>query len=228
MSEQQQQQQQAHQHHFLRQSHAAHFREHSLAVSDLSKLQGTWFMAYSTLPIWRAETGRRNLQITYTLHAKAGTEFEAQTMMDDVVAYTGPSPFVPVIGHWVYPHDHKGAVVATDTVMDGGKWFLWRGTGMLRWMTDGWCVVAADPEFAEWIIAYFEPTVFSEEGLDVFTRSQNISPATEAQVRAAISADPVLQQIAQRLHAPARDGVHTAKVRQGEAEREKRFCTQSF
>lgn len=126
-------------------------------------LAGTWTVTHSTLKMWRSA---RNVRITYTPLPAGG---DGRERIDDLVEYE--------------PHDDKGSgklssVTGVDTrnSRDGG--WDWRGKGMLFFVSSHWEVLGwgetkgADGTTQRWAVTWFAPTMFTKEGLDIYSDSK--------------------------------------------------------
>lgn len=130
----------------------------SAASPSVDELLGTWTVTHSTLSMWRSA---KNVRITYkSLDAKP----DGRARIDDLVEYE--------------PSGKEGvrksvAGVDTRSSTDGG--WDWRGKGMLCFVTSHWEVLgwgettAADGSTARWAVTWFAPTLFTKEGIDVYS-----------------------------------------------------------
>lgn len=136
----------------------------------------TWTVTHSTLSMWRTA---RNVRITYkTLPAKP----DGRVRIDDLVEYE-PS------------NQADGAVksvAGTDTQSPNGGWD-WRGKKWLFFVSSHWEVLGsgeektADGETERWAVTWFAPTLFTKEGLDIYSdRREGISEATYGKIDEAL------------------------------------------
>jgi hypothetical protein len=147
---------------------------------DLEWLTRTWTVTHSTLAMWRSA---RNVRITYS---RLAAKSDMRPRLDDVVEYE--------------PTSGKGAgslkrVEGVDTQGDAGTGWDWRGKGMLFFVTSHWEILgwgeadAPDGSKEKWVVTYFAPTVFTKEGVDIYTdRKEGLSEATYARIMDALKA----------------------------------------
>ena len=132
-------------------------------------LQGTWHVTHSTLPMWKR---KRNVRITYTILPPSSNNDET-TKLDDLVSYQ-------TLGS-----DKVKTVRGVDTdAGDGtlsGVWH-WRGKGWLSIASSRWEILGhgrvsdegkgGDLMTDQWVVTYFEKTLFTPAGLDIYSRFQ--------------------------------------------------------
>lgn len=119
-------------------------------VPALDFLKGSWHVTHSTLPMWKKN---RNVVITYT-PLESGA-------IDDLVEY------FPVNSHKRKtvegidkPHaDVKGA-------------YNWRGKGWLKIASSHWEVLGHGEEDGGWVVTFFEKTLFTPAGIDIYARQK--------------------------------------------------------
>lgn len=113
---------------------------------------GTWHVTHSTLPMWKSN---RNVRVSYKPCAdnpeKLEDLVEYQALTGDKVkridGIDTPDPASPMCYHW-------------------------RGKGMLRIASSHWLFLAAGEEEGGWGVTYFEKTMFSPAGIDVYARAK--------------------------------------------------------
>ncbi|EHK15526.1 uncharacterized protein TRIVIDRAFT_38889 [Trichoderma virens Gv29-8] len=153
--------------------------KYSSATSDsaaptIDWLSRSWTVTHSTLSMWRAA---RNVRITYKpLPPKA----DGRLRIDDLVEYE--------------PSDKDTAlksVAGIDTQSPGG--WDWRGKGWLffvgsHWELLGWGEEAlADGRTERWAVTWFAPTLFTKEGLDIYSdQREGLSEATYGKIDQAL------------------------------------------
>lgn len=137
-------------------------------------LERTWTVTHSTLSMWRSA---RNVRITY----KCLEDKNGRKRIDDLVEYE-PTKKTGV----------RKTVAGVDTEAPSHGW-NWRGKGWLGFVTSHWEVLgwgeATLPggEVERWAITWFAPTIFTSEGLDVYSdRPEGISTETYAKVEEAL------------------------------------------
>lgn len=133
-------------------------------------LHRTWSVTHSTLEMWRSA---RNVRITYApLPAKTSSSSSTPPLarIDDLVEYEKSSG--------------KGgvkSVAGVDTAAgapDTGAWD-WRGKGWLFFVGSHWEVLgwgerplaggSGGGGVERWVVTWFAPTVFTKEGVDVYS-----------------------------------------------------------
>lgn len=134
----------------------------------LEWLHRTWTVTHSTLSMWRSA---RNVRITYKPLPPNPGDAEARARVDDLVEYERNSG--------------KGGVrtvAGVDTACaagDSGSWD-WRGRGMLAFVTSHWEVLGwgerevagGGGEKERWVVTWFAPTLFTKEGVDLYSDRQ--------------------------------------------------------
>ncbi|KAF9808930.1 hypothetical protein IEO21_07695 [Rhodonia placenta] len=149
---------------------------------DLERFMGTWHVIQSTLPLWKS---RKDVTITYTLKPSE----HDPTQIDDLVEYRSKSDS---------PISKRSSVVGVDTLVSPSgtsedapsnapktRW-KWRGKGWLMIATSRWQILGChlhsggtaddtsnDPE---WALTYFEKTLFTPAGLDIYSRAPSGLP----------------------------------------------------
>ncbi|KAL7911123.1 hypothetical protein GGI35DRAFT_337141 [Trichoderma velutinum] len=153
--------------------------KYSSATSDsaaptIDWLSRTWSVTHSTLSMWRAA---RNVRISYKpLPPKA----DGLLRIDDLVEYE--------------PNDKTGAlksVAGVDTQSAGG--WDWRGKGWLFFVGSHWELLGwgeetlADGRTERWAVTWFAPTLFTKEGLDIYSdQREGLSEATYGKIDQAL------------------------------------------
>lgn len=140
---------------------------------DLDKFMGTWFVTYSTLPLWKS---RKDVTISYTPKESSG----GLTQFDDLVKYRSNSDS---------PSSKLNSVIGVDTLVvppstagataDIPKTrFKWRGKGWLMIASSRWQILGCSSasETSQWAITYFEKTLFTPAGLDIYARTSEGLP----------------------------------------------------
>lgn len=141
----------------------------------ISFLSGTWYVNYSTLPLWK---DKRNVRITYTeLPPTNPSSPDPVPRLDDFVEYQALNS------------DKIKTVAGIDTPSgaDTGAWD-WRGKGWLKIASAHWEIVdwglggeggivvgetdGHGKEVEEWAVIWFQKTIFTPEGIDIFSRGK--------------------------------------------------------
>jgi hypothetical protein len=149
----------------------------TVSPPSLDWLHHKWTVTHSTLKRWRTA---QNLSITYGgLPATA----EGSARISDVVAYQakgkGTSKMKTISG--------------ADTVADSTLVWNWRGAGLLkpiscRWEIIGWGERSgSDGKKERWMVTWFAPTLFTEEGLDIYSdREEGMSEELAGLIKAGL------------------------------------------
>jgi hypothetical protein len=121
------------------------------AAPPLPWLCRTWSVTHSTLSMWRST---QNVRITYK--ALPGDN------LDDLVEYEKSGSVKTVQG------------IDRPDPSSGGSW-NWRGKGWLRIASSHWEVLSwgerqtPNAGVERWVITWFAPTLFTKEGLDIYS-----------------------------------------------------------
>ncbi|OBT95040.1 hypothetical protein VE01_07371 [Pseudogymnoascus verrucosus] len=123
-------------------------------VPPRDSITGTWHVTHSTLPMWRKA---RNVAITY-----APLSEDANPKLDDSVTYQG------LTGSGIK------TVSGIDTPAGDGAW-SWRGKGWLmiassHWQFLGYGGGGEGREGEGWAVTYFQKTLFTPAGIDIYSR----------------------------------------------------------
>ncbi|KAG5951354.1 hypothetical protein E4U53_003284 [Claviceps sorghi] len=128
-----------------------------LTPPSVEWLSRTWTVTHSTLSMWRSA---RNVRITYKPLPSKG---DGKSRIDDLVEYE--------------PTSNSGVlkcVAGVDTQAVEGGW-NWRGKGWLCFVSSHWEVLGwgesttAEGKTERWAVTWFAPTVFTKEGVDVYS-----------------------------------------------------------
>lgn len=125
------------------------------AASPFSKpaielLKGPWHVTHSTLPMWKKN---KNVVITYTLlESPSGA-------IDDLVQYNPLNS------------DKQKTVEGVDKPdPDVEAAYNWRGKGWLKIASSHWEVLGYGEEDEGWVVTFFEKTLFTPAGIDIYAR----------------------------------------------------------
>ncbi|KAI0205726.1 hypothetical protein F4808DRAFT_242623 [Astrocystis sublimbata] len=143
------------------------------AAPSTSWLSGTWTVTHSTLSMWRSS---QNVRITYTPQQTAATDNGAPAINDNLVEYEkkgGKGGVKTVLG-----------VEKPDPTIPGA--WNWRGKGWLMIASSHWEVLGwgerplpAGDGVERWAVTWFAPTLFTEEGIDLYSdRREGLSKET--------------------------------------------------
>lgn len=69
--------------------------------------------------------------------------------------------------------------------------FVWRGKGALSVLRSKWKVVLQDPD-GQWAVIWFSGTLFTPEGVDIISRSQQIPDKTLYHIKSLMADNPLL------------------------------------
>ncbi len=119
-----------------------------------------WSVTHSTLPMWRSA---RNVRISYKF---AQTTRDGAPRNEDMVEYENV--------------DGKGGVKSvsggnTGSLATAGGVWDWRGKGWLFFVTSHWEILGwgerplADGGVERWAVTWFAKTIFSAEGVDIYS-----------------------------------------------------------
>ena len=142
-------------------------------------LIGTWFIISSDAPIW-LKGDKTAPTLNYTLIEKKG----AYTLLDET-KYTKNGKRKTIAGY-----DHAAPADAAA--------FVWRGKGMLFFVTSKWRVCLQD-EAGEWAVIAYSKTLFTPEGVDIMSRRPALSQSSMAMIRKKMLQDSALAKHVDRL-----------------------------
>ncbi|KAJ8515887.1 hypothetical protein ONZ45_g6750 [Pleurotus djamor] len=168
-----------------------------LAPPEVSFLSGTWHVTHSTLPMWKT---KRNVSITYEPLPAAASG--AQRLKDLVTYQTQTSDKVQTV---------HGVDTAVASLAEEGNWvWKWRGSGWLMIASSNWEVLGygVSPEAEEWAVTYFEKTLFTPTGIDIYSRSKKgLSNGLFGRIQGALKAidDPGFKKLVDELFEVAKD-----------------------
>ncbi|KXJ96517.1 hypothetical protein Micbo1qcDRAFT_155073 [Microdochium bolleyi] len=150
----------------------------SFTSPPLEWLTRTWSVTHSTLSMWR---DAQNVRITYKPIPSDGS---TPAKIDDLVEYEkkgGSGGLKSVAGIDTIDSSHPAA-------------WDWRGKGWLMIASSHWEVLgwgerpceAAEGGVERWVVTWFAPTLFTKEGLDIYSdRKEGLSKATVDEILAA-------------------------------------------
>ena len=120
------------------------------------------------------------MSITYTPLSDAGSSHEI-VKFDDLVEYYSSS---------AKPDSKPSTIAGRDHALAVGR-FKWRGNGLLAIASSKWQVLGCNTSDTEgshpWAVTFFEKTIFTPAGLDVYARSAEGLP------------EPLLKEIFERI-----------------------------
>ncbi|KAI0769331.1 hypothetical protein BD413DRAFT_613880 [Trametes elegans] len=184
---------------------------------DLDKFMGTWHVTHSTLPLWKS---KKDVTITYAL--KPSSNATTVQFLDTVEYRSKSDPAT----------SSRSRVVGVDTLLappessqsstsaDGSRArpaptrYKWRGKGWLAVASSRWQVLGCSRDVGPsntgaWAVTYFEKTLFTPPGLDVYARTPaGLPPAlVRALVREAEALGGDVAHLARGLFEVERSGV---------------------
>ncbi|KAI0066243.1 hypothetical protein BV25DRAFT_1520346 [Artomyces pyxidatus] len=126
---------------------------------EIKDMMGTWYVTHSTLPLWK---NKKDVTISYTPVDAPSTSSPLQ--FDDVVEYRAQSSPASA---------KRSRVVGVDTLDTASRdaaptRFKWRGKGLLMIASSRWQLLGYGPS---WAVTYFEKTLFTPAGLDIYART---------------------------------------------------------
>lgn len=122
---------------------------------QLKDLEGSWYINQSNFPMW-LKGDKTHPKFYYQIATKKG-----QQGLLDVVSYHKNNKI----------HQIKGF---DQVLTKDNSQFLWRGKGLLSWVTSQWGILYLSPQ-KDWAIIYFEKTWFTPAGYDVISKYPQLS-----------------------------------------------------
>jgi len=158
----------------------------SRASFPYTSFTGKWFVVASTLPLWR---DKKNVTITYT-----PVQGEPETTLDDLVEYHNN----------INDNGAKSSITGVDKLekKPNGACWKWRGKGLLFiassvWQVLGYGKLSNTSVGIDWAVTYFEETIFTPCGLDIYSRDPHkISRDALQDIISAVKAVPEVLQLA--------------------------------
>ncbi|KIW62540.1 hypothetical protein PV04_10708 [Phialophora macrospora] len=120
---------------------------------SVSFLQGKWHVTHSTLPMWKKN---QNVTITYT-PLPQNTE-----ALDDLVEYQPLNS----------TKQKKVEGIDTPDATTKGA-YNWRGKGLLKIASSHWQVLGYGEEDGGWAVTFFQKTLFTPAGIDIYARQKS-------------------------------------------------------
>jgi len=161
------------------------------APPPLEWLLRTWTVTHSTLGMWRSA---QNVRITYkALPARPGSDL---ARVDDLVEYESNRPGRSGVKSVAGVDTASPANPTTGAAAESGAWD-WRGKGWLFFVGSHWEVLGwgerplADGGVERWVVTWFAPTLFTKEGVDLYSdRREGLSEETAREITAALEKGP--------------------------------------
>lgn len=125
---------------------------------------------------------KKDVSITYAPHSDASSP-QGSLKFDDLVEYYPSS---------AKPGSKPSTVAGTDHQLAVGR-FKWRGNGLLFIASSRWQILGCNTSGADgghpWAVTFFEKTLFTPAGLDIYARSAEGLP------------EPLLKEIFEKIKA---------------------------
>lgn len=135
-------------------------------------LVGTWFIIASDAPIW-LKGNKESPTLNYTLVEQKGT----YKLLDETMYCKG---------------NHQKVVAGYDySAPNKPAGFIWRGKGLLFFVTSKWEVRLQDKE-GRWAVIAYSKTLFTPEGVDIMSRTASLDAATLKDIYAQMIQDSML------------------------------------
>lgn len=133
--------------------------------------------------MWRKN---RNVKITYTRIPNT-----SPAQIDDVVTYQPLNSDSVKTVHGVdrpfeVPDQSKEGAEGQDGVERANLGYHWRGKGWLMIASSKWEILGYGEEEEganQWVVTYFAKTLFTPEGLDIYSRSGPLKDSTIAEIK---------------------------------------------
>ncbi|MFD2936687.1 lipocalin/fatty acid-binding family protein [Spirosoma flavum] len=136
-------------------------------------LLGTWFVCSTNFPMW-LKGDKTNPTFTYSITDKKG---EITVLLDEV-KYQKKGKTKTLTGF-----DYQDQ---TDSSA-----FVWRGKGLLSLVRSQWKIVLQDPN-GQWAVIWFSKTLFTPEGVDIISRTSQLSAPALKHIKSLMANNPPL------------------------------------
>ncbi|WP_461040814.1 lipocalin/fatty acid-binding family protein [Spirosoma harenae] len=141
----------------------------------MQTLIGTWFICSTNFPMW-LKGDKLNPTFTYsTVASDSGMD-----RLLDEVKYVKNGSQKTLTG---YDYPDK-----TDSMA-----FVWRGKGLLSLIQSKWKVALLSPD-GQWAVIWFSKTLFTPEGVDIISRTPQLSPQTLDHIKSLMANNPLLSK----------------------------------
>ena len=137
------------------------------------RLEGTWYVIATNFPMWTKGT-RSHPKFIYSNRRTV----DGRECFDDTVEYVQGGRTKTIVG--------------VDT-SDGGRRFVWRGKGWLKFFVSRWEVISVAPD-GQCLALSFTKTWATPAGVDIIARSPEVSDEAYAQIHSEIGA-PALTRL---------------------------------
>lgn len=122
---------------------------------ELQQITGEWHIFATNFPMW-LKGNRTNPTFNYSID-----KYRNGIRLLDVVSYIQNGSTKTIKGY-DFPLNEENSA------------FEWRGKGLLYFIRSKWRIIYANTKY-EWMIIYFEKTLFTPRGYDIITRRKNPS-----------------------------------------------------
>lgn len=154
----------------------------------LEDIEGRWYIHATNFPMWKSKS-KSDQSFTYTLKTKKN----GKKYFLDQVRYLQNKSKKTITGYDYQNQTHPNK-------------FTWKGKGILFFAKSKWQfdIVAADKS---WALISFSKTAFTKQGVDVISRSQEISAETMNEIIDAINNHETLRARAKNLFTVKQNGI---------------------
>lgn len=139
----------------------------------IQTLVGTWFICSTNFPMW-LKGDKTSPTFTYSITDKK----DGINVLLDEVKYQKKGKTKTLTGF-----DYQDR---TDSSA-----FVWRGKGLLSLVRSQWKVVLQEPG-GQWAVIWFSKTLFTPEGVDIISRTPQLSDKTLNHIKSLIAKNTVL------------------------------------
>ncbi|GAB3506669.1 lipocalin/fatty acid-binding family protein [Emticicia fontis] len=141
--------------------------------SIFTTLVGTWFICYTNFPMWlKGDKTHPTFNYTITTH-------KGKKVLLDEVKYLKKGKEKTITGYDF--QDEKDSTA-----------FTWRGKGILGLLKSEWRVALIDSK-GQWAVIAFSKTLFTPAGVDIISRTPEISEATLREIKGLMEKDEELR-----------------------------------
>jgi len=127
---------------------------------SIENLYGQWHILYTNFPMW-TKSYRKSPSLNYAYHPGDETY-----CIYDLVLFTKNRKTKSIKGY-------------NRLVSEQDLSFEWKGAGLLSLLRSRWKIIHFE---ADWMIIYFEKTLFTPEGYDVVSRNIDLKPTKEKDI----------------------------------------------
>ncbi|KAI0829689.1 hypothetical protein BC628DRAFT_1358227 [Trametes gibbosa] len=181
---------------------------------DLDEFMGTWYVTHSTLPLWK---DKKDVTLTYVMKPPS-----KEVQFEDIVEYRAATAAATASPSRITGVDTliaPASAAHTPAGQHAQTRFKWRGRGWLVVATSRWQVLGCSADVSAenphaWAVTYFEKTLFTPPGLDVYARTAAGLPEAlvEEIVRKAVALGGDVGVLARAFFEVERSGVERKSV----------------